>query len=133
MPREDANRSSFQPPAALGRGNLPRGGTTMPDAGAVIFAAGKVENDGRTLANFGAAFATVEMKTVLREVVARYALEPAGEAVEVSRRRSITISPRRGAATILRARAAAPRGAPRSKAAPPARASTAEPSAAAVR
>jgi cytochrome P450 len=81
----------------------------------------------------GASFAILEMKTVLREVVARYALEPAGEAVELSRRRSITISPRRGAATILRARGAAPRGTPRSRATRPARASAAEPSPAAVR
>src|SRR4051794_24827098 len=53
----------------------------------------------------GASFAILEMKTVLREVLRRYDLQPGVVGVEVSRRRSITISPRFGAATVLRERA----------------------------
>src|SRR3954451_23189582 len=52
----------------------------------------------------GASFALLEMKTVLREVLRRYDLEPGVDGAEVSRRRSITISPRFGASTVLRAR-----------------------------
>src|SRR4051812_44856139 len=52
----------------------------------------------------GASFALLEMKTVLREVVRRYDLQPAVDGAEISRRRSITISPRLGASTILRNR-----------------------------
>jgi cytochrome P450 len=52
----------------------------------------------------GASFALLEMKTVLREVLRRYDLEPGVDGVEISRRRSITISPRMGASTVLRAR-----------------------------
>jgi hypothetical protein len=44
------------------------------------------------------------MKTVLREVLRRYDLQPGVDGAEVSRRRSITISPRFGATTVLRAR-----------------------------
>jgi cytochrome P450 len=52
----------------------------------------------------GASFALLEMKTVLREVLRRYDVEPGIDGAEVSRRRSITISPRFGASTVLRAR-----------------------------
>jgi cytochrome P450 len=52
----------------------------------------------------GASFALLEMKTVLREVLRRYDLQPGVEGAEISRRRSITISPRFGASTVLRSR-----------------------------
>ncbi len=52
----------------------------------------------------GASFALLKMKTVLREVVERYDFEPGVNGAEVSRRRSITISPRFGASTVLRSR-----------------------------
>jgi cytochrome P450 len=52
----------------------------------------------------GASFALLEMKTVLREVLRRYDLEPGVDGAEVSRRRSITISPRLGASTVLHTR-----------------------------
>jgi cytochrome P450 len=56
----------------------------------------------------GASFAILEMKTVLREVLRRYDLQPGVDGAEVSRRRSITISPRFGASTMLRERAREP-------------------------
>jgi cytochrome P450 len=56
----------------------------------------------------GASFALLEMKTVLREALRRYDLAPGVEGAELSRRRSITISPRHGAATVLHARERAP-------------------------
>jgi cytochrome P450 len=52
----------------------------------------------------GAGFAILEMKTVLREVLRRYDLQPGVDGAEISRRRSITISPRFGASTVLRSR-----------------------------
>ena len=52
----------------------------------------------------GASFALLELKTVLREVLRRYDLQPGVAAPEISRRRSITISPRLGASTVLCAR-----------------------------
>lgn len=52
----------------------------------------------------GASFALLEMKTVLREVLRRYDLQPGVDGAEVSRRRSITISPSLGASTRLRSR-----------------------------
>jgi cytochrome P450 len=52
----------------------------------------------------GASFAILEMKTVLREVVGRYELQPGVTGPELTRRRSITISPRLGATTVLSAR-----------------------------
>jgi cytochrome P450 len=52
----------------------------------------------------GASFALLEMKTVLREVLRRYDLQPGVDGAEISRRRSITISPRLGASTVLRSR-----------------------------
>jgi cytochrome P450 len=55
----------------------------------------------------GASFAMLEMRTVLREVVRRYDFTPgSGGAAELSQRRSITISPRLGASTVLRPRVA---------------------------
>jgi hypothetical protein len=52
----------------------------------------------------GASFALLEIKTVLREVLRRYEVQPGVDGAEVSRRRSITISPRLGASTVLRSR-----------------------------
>src|SRR5215210_6624285 len=51
----------------------------------------------------GASFAMVEMKVVLRAALSRFTIEPATE-LERTRRRSITISPRRGARMVLRSR-----------------------------
>jgi hypothetical protein len=52
----------------------------------------------------GASFAQLEMKLVLRAVLSRYELAPARPEQERARRRSITISPDRGAEVILRER-----------------------------
>jgi cytochrome P450 len=49
----------------------------------------------------GASFAMLEMKLVLRSVLARSAVRVGGHGLELSRRRSITLSPRRGATTVL--------------------------------
>jgi cytochrome P450 len=50
----------------------------------------------------GAAFATVEMKVVLRGVLAQASPRIAGDGrLELSRRRSITLSPREGAVVVL--------------------------------
>jgi cytochrome P450 len=56
----------------------------------------------------GASFAMLEMKVVLRAVFARAAPVPAPGVTEGARRRSITLSPRRGATTVLRARTREP-------------------------
>ncbi len=55
----------------------------------------------------GASFALLEMKLVLRIVLERCELRPAGEGAEATRRRNITISPARGAQVILRDRTTA--------------------------
>jgi cytochrome P450 len=52
----------------------------------------------------GASFATLEMKIVLRAALSAYRIEPAGDIGELTRRRSITLSPKRGAPTVLRER-----------------------------
>jgi cytochrome P450 len=52
----------------------------------------------------GAAFATLEMKAVLRAVFERYRLAPGADAPEATRRRAITVSPKRGGRTIFTAR-----------------------------
>jgi cytochrome P450 len=52
----------------------------------------------------GASFAILEMKSVLRSVLGRYEIEPGTAGAEATRRRSITVSPRAGAATVLRER-----------------------------
>jgi cytochrome P450 len=52
----------------------------------------------------GAAFASMEMRTVLRAVFAAGRIEPGAEGPEVTRRRAITISPKLGGRTILRDR-----------------------------
>ena len=54
----------------------------------------------------GASFALQEMKIVLRTVLARSEVAPAAGATERTRRRSITLSPRAGAVTVLRERPA---------------------------
>jgi hypothetical protein len=45
----------------------------------------------------------LEMKVAMRAALKRYTLQPSGE-FERTRRRAITISPRRGARTVLLAR-----------------------------
>ncbi|HEY3021016.1 MAG TPA: cytochrome P450 [Solirubrobacteraceae bacterium] len=52
----------------------------------------------------GASFAILEMKSVLRAVLERYEIRPGADGVETPRRRSITVSPRAGASTVLRRR-----------------------------
>ncbi len=52
----------------------------------------------------GASFALLEMKVVLRAVFERCTVDPVGARPEVARRRSITISPSRGAHVVLRQR-----------------------------
>ena len=49
------------------------------------------------------------MKVVLKAVLARYDVAPGRAALELNRRRAITISPGGGAQTVLRARTPAPR------------------------
>jgi cytochrome P450 len=56
----------------------------------------------------GASFALQEMKIVLRAVVERYDLASPSARPERTRRRSITLSPARGATVVLRARAPKP-------------------------
>ena len=55
----------------------------------------------------GAAFATFEMKTVLKTVLARADLRPASARAESIHRRAIVLAPRRGARAVLTARAPA--------------------------
>jgi cytochrome P450 len=52
----------------------------------------------------GASFALLEMKIVIRAVLERYELSPAGDRAEHTRRRSITISPAGGGTVGLRER-----------------------------
>jgi cytochrome P450 len=52
----------------------------------------------------GASFAMLEMKLVLKAVLERCELHPVGDRPERARRRSITISPARGARVMLRER-----------------------------
>ena len=56
----------------------------------------------------GASFAILEMKTVLRAVVRRFDLEPGTAGPELTRRRSITISPGLSATTVLSERVGEP-------------------------
>ena len=56
----------------------------------------------------GASFALQEMKIVLKAVLSRFDVVPAAGALELNRRRAITISPGRGATTVLRERARVP-------------------------
>jgi cytochrome P450 len=56
----------------------------------------------------GASFAMLEMKIVLRAVLSRAVPAPAPDLTEGSRRRAITLSPRRSAMTVLTARTPAP-------------------------
>ncbi len=60
----------------------------------------------------GASFALVEMKIVLRAVLAGNELHSVSPAHELSRRRAITLSPRGGATTVLRARTRVPERVP---------------------
>jgi cytochrome P450 len=52
----------------------------------------------------GASFALLEMKIVLRAVLAQNELAPAAAGAEGARRRSITLSPKAGSRAVLRAR-----------------------------
>jgi cytochrome P450 len=52
----------------------------------------------------GAAFAQLEMRIVLRELLRTWTLEPARSGLEGTRRRSITLSPKHGTPVRLRAR-----------------------------
>ena len=52
----------------------------------------------------GASFATLEMKIVLRAALSAFSVEPAPEGAELTRRRSIALSPKLGAPTVLRER-----------------------------
>jgi hypothetical protein len=52
----------------------------------------------------GASFAMLEMKIVLRAVLAQSELRLADDTLELSRRRAITLSPGRGATVVLRDR-----------------------------
>ncbi|MET0973547.1 MAG: cytochrome P450, partial [Thermoleophilaceae bacterium] len=56
----------------------------------------------------GASFAQLEMKAVLRAVLIRTELVPAGDRLEPARRRGITLSPGSGALTVLRERVREP-------------------------
>ena len=67
----------------------------------------------------GAGFATVEMKIVLRAALAAHRVEPAADGPELTRRRSITISPRHGAPAVLRPRVPAAEANGHSPARPP--------------
>ena len=57
----------------------------------------------------GATFAQLEMKIVLRTVLGGFELGRPADGLELTRRRSITVSPGRGARTVLRERRPAPR------------------------
>jgi cytochrome P450 len=52
----------------------------------------------------GASFAMLEMKLVLRAVLSHATVGAGRNGAELSRRRNITLSPRRGAPTVLRDR-----------------------------
>jgi cytochrome P450 len=52
----------------------------------------------------GSSFAQLEMKIVLRAVLARYELNRPADGLELTRRRNITVSPRKGALAVLRER-----------------------------
>jgi cytochrome P450 len=56
----------------------------------------------------GASFALLEMKLVLRSVLSQFDVRPAAGKLELTRRRSITVSPGAGATTVLRDRTAVP-------------------------
>jgi cytochrome P450 len=49
----------------------------------------------------GASFATLEMKIVLRAALSAYRIQAASDGAELTRRRSITLSPKRGAPVLL--------------------------------
>jgi cytochrome P450 len=57
----------------------------------------------------GASFAMLEMKLVLRSVLAANKMRGGVDGLELTRRRSITLSPGRGATTVLSDRARAPK------------------------
>jgi cytochrome P450 len=67
----------------------------------------------------GASFAMLEMRVAVRAALRRYTIDPAAQP-EGTRRRAITISPRRGARIVLRPRRAADSHSARKPAAAPA-------------
>jgi hypothetical protein len=89
---------AFRPERFVGEGNAPGTYTWIPFGG------------GRRRC-IGASFAIQEMKVVIRSVLARCELAPAGDRPEQTGRRSITFSPDRGATVVLRDRAAVRAGA----------------------
>jgi hypothetical protein len=89
---------AFRPERFVGEGNAPGTYTWIPFGG------------GRRRC-IGASFAIQEMKVVIRSVLARCELTPAGDRPEQTGRRSITFSPDRGATVVLRDRAAVRAGA----------------------
>src|SRR4051812_30712510 len=56
----------------------------------------------------GASFAMLEMRIVLRTVLSRLELQSGADGLELTRRRNITVSPRRGAPVVLRERVREP-------------------------
>jgi hypothetical protein len=48
------------------------------------------------------------MKVVIRTVLSQAEVRPGADGLELTRRRSITVSPRRGTPTVLRARVPEP-------------------------
>jgi hypothetical protein len=89
---------AFRPERFVGDGNAPGTYTWIPFGG------------GRRRC-IGASFAIQEMKVVIRSVLKRCELAPAGERPEQTGRRSITFSPDRGATVVLRDRVASRAGA----------------------
>jgi cytochrome P450 len=63
---------------------------------------------GGTRRCLGAAFATVEMRAVLRAVVERAVLQPSGRGSERVKRRSFTFAPQRGARVVMTGLRASP-------------------------
>jgi cytochrome P450 len=82
---------AFRPERFIGEGNAPGTYTWIPFGG------------GRRRC-LGASFALQEMKVVIRSVMSRLELAPAGDGPEPTGRRSITFSPARGATVVLRDR-----------------------------
>jgi cytochrome P450 len=87
-----------------------RAGTTfdpsrfLSDGGATLEPFSYVPFGGGTRRCLGAAFATLEMREVLRAVNERFALEPDRPRGERMRRRSVTLSPHRGGSIIPKTR-----------------------------
>lgn len=83
--------TDFDPSRHLAPGTAPEPFTFVPFGGG-------------TRRCLGAAFATLEMREVLRAVSQRFTVEPGGPTPERMRRRSVTLSPARGGSIIPRTR-----------------------------